>query len=800
MNPDTGNRNSGEAQVAPTLQSAARKGGRSQSPLSVRIFTGWGKVEPVWREIYSQSPYSSFFLSPEWVQTWVETFGHEVKMTFLVLEDERSAVGVCLIVQRVLWHGPFPLRHLFLNTVRGVSIGGVCAEYNNVLCLGGREQEVAAALAGWLRASHWDELMLSAMGENPVTVALHAALADLEPDTTWDPVYYVDLQSLRDSGGDFERTLSRKWRQHLRQSDRLYRAAYGEFSVRNAASVAEALSMLDELAVLHQRTWEGRGEPGSFASEAFRKFHRALIERAFPLGMVHLFRLSAGTEVVGYRYVFVAQDKIYGYQAGLQYRTENGHFRPGLTLHSFAVRRYCEAGLGEYDFLAGEAEYKRALSTRTRRMLTVRLRRPTIRTRAMSIARDVRRLFRPVAANGAPDSSRASSALQITVSESLDALEALRLEWEALLAETPTATIFSSWDWLVPWWNAFGADRKLRILAFRDSSHRLVGLAPLALVCRRVGGIRRRTLQLMGDGSGDSDNLDIPILPGCEDAVVAALLAYLGDSRKDWDLCEFNTFVETSPAFQSLSAALSRRGWRRLYGSTPGYAIVLPEDWESLRRQLSPKMRAQIAQDTRKVAKRYQAAYRMCESESELDSCLDSLFHLHQSRWNAAGGPGVFGSPERRRFYSELSRSLLRQGRLQLWFMDVDGSPAGAEFDFRYKDALYNLQVGADPAYRDVSVGHLLRAHVLERAMADGTRTYDFLAGVQEYKRRWCGQTRKYGNLAFARPWSAGSACLCARWWVARLKARVRVGFIWQLWRSWSGGSGAKAGEQRRGE
>src|SRR5208283_3106889 len=102
--------------------------------------------------------------------------------------------------------------------------------------------------------------------------------------------------------------------------------------------------------------------------------------------------------------------------------------------------------------------------------------------------------------------------LRIRVYQDLDDLQTLRPAWEELLSEFPAATVFSTWEWLAPWWRAFGNAQKLHVLAFHDESWRLVGLAPLALGTRPVAaGLTIRLLRLMGDGSQDSDNLDLPV-------------------------------------------------------------------------------------------------------------------------------------------------------------------------------------------------------------------------------------------------------------------------------------------------
>src|SRR4051795_13180532 len=117
--------------------------------------------------------------------------------------------------------------------------------------------------------------------------------------------------------------------------------------------------------------------------------------------------------------------------------------------------------------------------------------------------------------------------LQVRAFRKLDELYALRSAWEDLLSAYPLSTTFSTFEWLSCWWRNFGRDQDLLVLAFFEKNA-LIALAPLSIKHERiVGGLTLKLLRLMGDGSKDSDNLDIPVRPGYEARLVGALLTYL---------------------------------------------------------------------------------------------------------------------------------------------------------------------------------------------------------------------------------------------------------------------------------
>ena len=162
---------------------------------------------------------------------------------------------------------------------------------------------------------------------------------------------------------------------------------------------------------------------------------------------------------------------------------------------------------------------------------------------------------------------------------------------------------------------------------------------------------------------------------------------------------------------------------------------------------------------SRRLERHYDVRYIKC-SENQLDPALDAFFRLHQERWRRLGEPGAFALAERRQFYRELARRLLKRGLLEFWLLDLNRKTVAAQFAFRYGKTVFSSQEGFDPAYSSDSVGYVLRAHVLKQLIADGVRRYDFLAGQEEAKTRWGARLGHYLDIDFARPHTAGSLYL----------------------------------------
>jgi CelD/BcsL family acetyltransferase involved in cellulose biosynthesis len=171
----------------------------------------------------------------------------------------------------------------------------------------------------------------------------------------------VDLAALRAGGLDWIATLSANTRYQLRRSARFFESL-GPLRLARAATLPEALLWLDALSGLHSESWRLRGQPGAFAADFSRRFHRSLVERAQPRGELDLLRLEAGGAAIAYLYNFRLGGRVYAYQSGLDHAQAGSHGKPGLTAHAMAIERALAEGQAAYDFLAGAARYKLSLA------------------------------------------------------------------------------------------------------------------------------------------------------------------------------------------------------------------------------------------------------------------------------------------------------------------------------------------------------------------------------------------------------------------------------------------------------
>jgi CelD/BcsL family acetyltransferase involved in cellulose biosynthesis len=367
---------------SPFAISASTDPGQSLLPkrLTVSAYgpADWPQVAPIWTELSRVSPYSSFYISADWMAAWLGVFGEKLSLQMLVFEEHGHPVGACLLTCALERRGPFRVLRIYLNTGGEPVPERTLMEFNNILCIPGKEDAVAQALGSYLHALVWDEFAIGGICPGAVLESLQKkAFPDVRPKLNLRSTFFVDLDELRGSGGAYLDSLSPNTRGQIRRSLKRY-AQHGGIKTEIAPDLPTAELFFAEMCRLHQSRWTHRGEEGAFAPGRRLEFHRALIRYAYEKGSIHLVRVTAGAETIGILYNFVQDGKVYFFQSGFNYGGDR-RLKPGLATHACAIQYYLEKGFSKYDLLVGDARYKRSLAKHSAPMAWVLFPRQTFK-------------------------------------------------------------------------------------------------------------------------------------------------------------------------------------------------------------------------------------------------------------------------------------------------------------------------------------------------------------------------------------------------------------------------------------
>ena len=307
--------------------------------------------------------------------------------------------------------------------------------------------------------------------------------------------------------------------------------------------------------------------------------------------------------------------------------------------------------------------------------------------------------------------------------ETLPGFEAVDpARWNALVAQSTTASVFLTSPWQAAWLGAFGHGRPVRVLAARDETDALVGLLPLYQdepgLWRIVGGV------------DVSDYLDLIAAPGREEEIWEALLQHRAAERAVWHLRGLRA---ESPTVTRLPGLAPAHGLTCVVEREERCPLLrLPESWDAYLATLSGKDRHELRRKMRKLEAELPAVQvRSMTAPAEMGAGLDEFLRLHRA---SRTGKAKFMDERMESFFRGALDALAAAGWVRLWFLESAGTPVASFICTEYGDSVGLYNSGFDPAHSRLAPGIVLLGHVIQDAIERRVPVFDFLRGEEPYK------------------------------------------------------------------
>lgn len=313
-------------------------------------------------------------------------------------------------------------------------------------------------------------------------------------------------------------------------------------------------------------------------------------------------------------------------------------------------------------------------------------------------------------------------ASDLTIQLKEESFDSLNAEWLELLNKTEDGHVFQSPQWLRTWWDCFGKDATLKLLSIRNGGE-LVGILPMMQ--------RGTTLSFIADPDVCDFHDVIASGPQCLEALSHLVKTCLSDGVTT---IELSGLRPDSFILNNIPAVAEAQGLalESAHEDTSPWISPLTDTWDAYLNQLSGKDRHELKRKMRRLDAsglnpKYYSVDTISAGSSEMD---DFLRLMALSREEKHG----FLTPDREHFFRTLIENLSKAGIVKIFFLELDAKRVSACICFDYKNvyALYNS--GFDPAYANLSVGLLLKAHSIQDAIANKRKAFDFLRGNESYK------------------------------------------------------------------
>ena len=301
-------------------------------------------------------------------------------------------------------------------------------------------------------------------------------------------------------------------------------------------------------------------------------------------------------------------------------------------------------------------------------------------------------------------------------------------EWESVLRDSPENTLFLTSQWQKVWWDTFGEGHTMCGFTYAEPNE-ISAIASLAKSGDTVSFI----------GSEDTfDYNDFLIRPGHEVGFYQTLLDCMEEQK--FGMLRLVSLRETSPTLQILPDLARKHGYTvEVKEEDVTSGIGLPSTWDEYLSLLNKKDRHELRRKIRRMDSQTDWKWYSLTEPTEVNERLGEFIKLmRQSRVDK----DEFMTPERERFFYNITQRMSELGLLQLYFLHMDGVTVATSLCFDYGGSRLLYNSGYDPEYAYYSVGLLLNAMCLKDAIEQGLTYFDFLRGPEPYKAHLGGQQR----------------------------------------------------------
>jgi len=306
-------------------------------------------------------------------------------------------------------------------------------------------------------------------------------------------------------------------------------------------------------------------------------------------------------------------------------------------------------------------------------------------------------------------------------------------DWNNLLSDSITATVFQTPEYCQAWWNVFVHDDKQLCLVVIYDEKEIIGIAPLR---RQNDKITFLGTDSVGKGQDlVTDFGDIVAKKGREKEIWKQVVGAIREMRVVREVV-LDYVRESSQSFSVLKES-GHQISEMIDNANSDVApyLFLPKTWDEYLAQLGRKERHELRRKLRRLEGvgyeidsfpigQLNYSYRHSEVVKE-------FIRLHKL---STREKDLFMTSLMETFFTKLSEVFTPQGLLEFSFLKIGGENVASTISFLWKNEFWLYNSGFDRKYDNLAIGFLLKALTIKMAIEKGFARYSFLRGNERYK------------------------------------------------------------------
>ena len=345
-----------------------------------------------------------------------------------------------------------------------------------------------------------------------------------------------------------------------------------------------------------------------------------------------------------------------------------------------------------------------------------------------------------VAAYALPEVASVQAEIRVETVSDYQAFLDLEPVWNEVVEAAGLDHPFLEHAWVRTWWECFGAGSTLKILVLKAGDE-TIAIAPLILTPIRMWGIKVRQLGFFYNAHVPRADFLVAQRP---EEVYRAIWSHLSQSP-DWDLLQLCQLPEGSATLEAIPGLAGPDNcqivtWRS--GASP--YVPLRTSWDQYFDGLTAKHRGNLRNRFKRLNDIGPVEVDTITSGERLTGGLEAGLQIEAAAWKGEAGTAISCDPDVSKFYATLARRAAERGWMRLHFLHAGPQRIAFDYSLSYKNRIYLLKLGYDPAYAPYSPSNLLLCRILQNTFERDVREYDFLGENADWKSRWTAHARPH--------------------------------------------------------
>ena len=306
-----------------------------------------------------QKANCSVFLSWLWIGNWLDLVTD--KLFLIECHQGENVVGLGFFVEKTRKiFGVIPVKQWWLHKTGNTEQDQIWTEHNDFLLAEDTADVVRLAMVEALyNYDNQKKEIVVGLSSDKVLQCFYQHFS--QSNSLVKTLGYVTDFSYIKTSYQHE-VLSKNTRAQINRSNKILNQL-GNLAFNVVTEKAEVNALYKDIARIHIERWGNTKEGSGFSNKVFTTFHQQLVNND-AASTVQIAVLLLNNSPIGYLVNFVYKQKVYFYLSALT-TFSNSKIKVGLTLHEKAISYYASQGMKSYDFLGGEARYKRSLSNQS---------------------------------------------------------------------------------------------------------------------------------------------------------------------------------------------------------------------------------------------------------------------------------------------------------------------------------------------------------------------------------------------------------------------------------------------------